>query len=340
MMTRFSRNCFVGAAIVSWCSVFGMAIEAQEPKTITNSIGMKLVLIPKGTFTMGAPSSEEGSENNERQHEVKLTQDYYLGEFEVTQAQYEKVMGENPSFFQRNKVKVAEQHPPAIVLTPIDFPSDLFGERHPSTGRVVKDVDRSNHPVEQVSWEDAVEFCRRLSALPEEKQAGRVYRLPTEAQWEYACRAGSKTAYSFGENSTSLGDYAWFDENRAGEAPSVDEMVYNAILLKLSGERRSFGERSSRETHPVGQKKPNAWGLYDMHGNVWEWCSDWYGAYPSGSSTDPTGPQSGSFRVYRGGSWHYNAAGCRSAFRGRGYPSYRDDYRGFRVALNSSEIPK
>ena len=302
--------------VVSMASPLPAQVEAQEPKTITNSIGMKLVLIPAGTFTMGSPPSEEGF-NDERQHEVTLTQDYYLGAFEVTQAQYEKVMGINPSYFEWYEVV----------------------ERHPKTGRVVND-DSSNHPVEMVSWEDAVEFCDKLSALPEEKRAGRVYRLPTEAEWEYACRAGSKTAYSFGESSRSLGDYAWFYEKRAGETPSVDEMASNAIFLILSGERRSFGERRSRETHPVGQKQPNAWGLYDMHGNVWEWCSDWYGPYPGGSSTDPTGPQSGSFRVYRGGSWHYNAAGCRSAFRGRGYPSYRDDYRGFRVALNSSGIPK
>lgn len=283
MVTGFLRNCFVGAVIVSFCSVFGMAIEAQEPKTITNSIGMKLVLIPKGTFLMGSPPSEEGSGDDERQHEVTLTKDYYLGAFEVTQAQYKKVMGENPSHFQGDKV----------------------AERHPKTGRVVKDVDSSNHPVDEVSWQDAVAFCRKLSALPEERRAGRVYRLPTEAQWEYACRAGSKTAYSFGESSKSLGDYAWFDDN------------------------------SGDKTHPVGKKKPNAWGLYDMHGNVWEWCSDWYAAYPRGSATDPAGPSSGSLRVNRGGSWINDSEDCRSASRDGHFPSNlfnnRVNHLGFRV---------
>ena len=192
---------------------------AQSPKEIVNSIGMKLVLIPKGTFTMGSPESEQYRFELEAQHEVTISKDYYLGLTEVTQGQYEKVMGTNPSYFRGNKVQ---------------------GES-------------SNHPVEEVSWEDAVEFCKKLSELPEEKKAGRVYRLPTEAEWEYACRAGSKTAYSFGADSKSLVDYAWFREN------------------------------SGYQTHPVGEKKANAWGLYDMHGNVWEWCSDWYGEYPKGT---------------------------------------------------------
>ena len=268
--------------VVSMASPLPAQVEAQEPKTITNSIGMKLVLIPAGTFTMGSPPSEEGF-NDERQHEVTLTQDYYLGAFEVTQAQYEKVMGINPSYFEWYEVV----------------------ERHPKTGRVVND-DSSNHPVEMVSWEDAVEFCDKLSALPEEKRAGRVYRLPTEAEWEYACRAGSKTAYSFGESRRSLGDYAWFDDN------------------------------SGDKTHPVGKKKPNAWGLYDMHGNVWEWCSDWYDDYPRGNATDPMGPRTDSFRVIRGGSWRIEAAHCRSANRGRYLPSHRYNYYGFRVTCVSS----
>jgi formylglycine-generating enzyme required for sulfatase activity len=249
---------------------------AQSPKTITNSVGMKLVLIPKGTFTMGSPIEEEGADNDEEQHQVTIGKDYYLGVTEVTQGQYEKVMGTNPSYFRGNKVQ---------------------GES-------------SNHPVEQVSWEDAVEFCKKLSDLPEEKKGGRVYRLPTEAEWEYACRAGSKAAYSFGANSKSLGDYAW------------------------------FGENSGRQTHPVGEKKANAWGLYDMHGNVWELCSDWYGEYPKGAVSDPSGPNEGSDRVIRGGGWFNGAANCRSAFRISFVPSLRYDILGFRVALSSSGIPK
>ena len=247
-------------------------------KTITNSIGMKLVLIPKETFQMGSPIEEAGADDDEAQHQVTISKDYYLGVTEVTQGQYEKVMGTNPSYFQK---------------------------------RVIRKSDSSMYPVEQVSWEDAVEFCKRLSDLPEEKAASRVYRLPTEAEWEYACRAGSKTAYSFGEGSKSLGDYAWFDGN------------------------------SNTQTHPVGEKKANAWGLYDMHGNVWEWCSDWYGEYPKGAVSDPVGPREGSSRVLRGGCWLIGAADCRSAVRSRRYPSNRDynDF-GFRVALSPSGIPK
>jgi formylglycine-generating enzyme required for sulfatase activity len=158
------------------------------------------------------------------------------------------------------------------------------------------------NPVEQVSWDDAVEFCRKLSAMPAEKKTGYVYRLPTEAEWEYACRVGTTTTYSIGDSDSELGDYAWYDKN--------------------SG----FG------THPVGGKKPNAWGLYDMHGNVWEWCQDWYGYYPSGSVTDPTGSTSGSSRVLRGGSFSYHSSNVRSATRTNSQPDFCLDEFGFRPA--------
>ncbi|MFM7740665.1 MAG: formylglycine-generating enzyme family protein, partial [Planctomycetota bacterium] len=137
-----------------------------------------------------------------------------------------------------------------------------------------------------------------------------VYRLPTEAQWEYACRAGSKTAYSFGESSKSLRDYGW------------------------------FGDNSNDQTHPIGKKKANAWGLYDMHGNVWEWCSDWSEEYSKSAVSDPTGPKEGSSRVTRGGGWGFEAAYCRSADRSRGIPSFRGNVIGFRVALSAFGIPR
>jgi formylglycine-generating enzyme required for sulfatase activity len=156
-----------------------------------------------------------------------------------------------------------------------------------------------------VSWDDAVEFCRKLSALPAEKAAGYVYRLPTEAEWEYACRAGTRTKYSFGDDESELGDYAWHASN------------------------------SGNTTHPVGGKKPNPCGLYDMHGNVWEWCQDWHGDYPSGAVTDPTGPSSGSYRVLRGGSWNYFSEDCRSAYRYWYTPDYRGLNLGFRVLRSS-----
>ena len=259
------------------CTLAASCLLAQSPNTITNSIGVKLVLIPKGTFMMGSPESEEGHQrNNETQHEVTISKDFYLGVHEVTQAQYEKVMGKNPSHFQGAKVR----------------------------------NENADLPVEQVSWDDAVEFCKKLSELPDEKKSGRVYRLPTEAEWEYACRAGSKTAYSFDDEEGLLPEYGWFSRN------------------------------SSRRTHTVGLLEPNAWGLHDMHGNVWEWCSDWYEEYPKGAVSDPTGPKEGSFRVYRGGSWSYVAAYCRSSSRSRDAPDFRFHDLGFRLALSSSGIPK
>ena len=226
---------------------------------------MEFRLIEPGTFMMGSPENEAGRyDKDETQHRVTLTKPYYLGVYEVTQDEYERLMGINPSDFK----------------------------------------DKRN-PVENVSYDDAIAFIKRLNDLPEEKAAGRSYRLPTEAEWEYASRAGSSTAYCFGDDETRLGEYAWYYKN------------------------------SGSTTHPVGEKRPNGWGLYDMHGNVWEWCNDWYGEYPSGSVTDPTGASSGSLRVYRGGSWDSLAAGCRSAFRLRFVPSLRCNDLGFRLVLSS-----
>ena len=258
------------------CTLAASCLLAQTPKEITNSIGMKLVLIPKGTFMMGSPESEERRDKNETQHEVTISKDYYLGVYEVTQAQYEKEMGKNPSRFQGAKV----------------------GNENAALA------------VENVSWDDAVEFCKKLSDLPEEKKAGRVYRLPTEAEWEYACRAGSKTAYSFDDEEGLLPAYGWFNRN------------------------------SSDRTHTVGLLEPNAWGLYDMHGNVFEWCSDWYGEYPMVAVSDPTGPKVGTDRVFRGGSWIGVAAFCRSANRDWRTPDVHSNFLGLRVALSSSGIPK
>ncbi len=160
---------------------------------------MKLRLIPAGEFTMGSPGTESDRRADETQHRVTLTKPFYLGVTEVTQEQYQKVMGSNPSGFKGPQ-----------------------------------------NPVEQVSWNDAVAFCRKLSELPSEKSGGYVYRLPTEAEWEYACRAGTTTTYSFGDSESELGAYAWYIDN------------------------------SGRTTHPVGGKRPNACGLYGMHGNVFE----------------------------------------------------------------------
>ena len=233
--------------------------------TLETSIGMKLLLIPAGEFQMGSPESDTKAYSSEKpQHPVRITQPFYLGVTEVTQEQYERVMGTNPSNFKGSEL-----------------------------------------PVETVSWEDAVEFCRKLSA-----KVGRPYRLPTEAEWEYACRAGSRTKWSFGDAESSLGEYAWYSSN------------------------------SGSTTHPVGEKKPNAWGLCDMHGNVWEWCSDWYGEYASAAVSDPSGATAGSNRVLRGGGWNYGPGYCRSAYRRSVAPGSRYDSLGFRVASSSVDASK
>jgi formylglycine-generating enzyme required for sulfatase activity len=218
--------------------------------------------IPSGRFTMGSPSSEPDRYSDEVQHEAVLTRGFFLAETECTQGQWESVMGGNPSNF--------------------------------------KGTER---PVEQVSWGEAEEYCRKLTAKQRAEGIlgdGWEWRLPTEAEWEYAARAGT-TGPRYGE----LGTIAWYSGN------------------------------SGSETHPVKQKTANAWGLYDMMGNVWEWCADWSGDYSTGSVTDPTGPSSGSYRVSRGGGWFDVAGGARSANRLRVAPGLRYNFLGFRPALSS-----
>jgi formylglycine-generating enzyme required for sulfatase activity len=233
------------------------SVDRQPGKGMTNSIGMKLVYIQPGEFQMG---SNDGEDDEKPLHTVKISKGFYMGIYEVTQEQYQKVMGNNPSEFEG-----------------------------------------SNLPVEMVSWDDAVEFCKKLS-----QTEGKTYRLPTEAEWEYACRAGTTTKFSFGDSESQLGDYAWYNQN--------------------SGEK----------AHPVGEKKPNAWGLYDLHGNVWEWCHDWYGGgyYASSPTNDPQGPSSGQGRVIRGGGWSYGSGGCRVSFRVSINPNRRRVYIGFRLVLD------
>lgn len=240
--------------------------QPRQTQTIPDAPGetrtfadIEFVWCPPGTFMMGSPGFWSKFLFGETQHEVTLTSGFWLGKYPVTQAQWEKVMGNNPSGFKGNRQR----------------------------------------PVEQVSWDDCQAFLKMINSL--EKTA---FRLPTEAEWEYACRAGTTTAYCFGDDPAQLDDYAWYTNN------------------------------SSSQTHPVGQKRPNAWGLYDMHGNVWEWCQDWYGDYLKGAVTDPTGPTSGSYRVNRGGSWYGDPWDCRSARRGRNAPEDRGLNLGFRLALS------
>jgi formylglycine-generating enzyme required for sulfatase activity len=252
-----------------------MEVTIGMNKVEPNSIGMELVRIPAGTFLMG---SESGSSNELPVHQVTLTGDFWLGRYEVTQGEYFAVTGLRPSWFAGD--------------------------------------DRL--PVEQVSSYDAVAFANALSSAEDlapcydgsgnviggDPYACEGYRLPTEAEWEYATRAGTTTEYSFGDDSGQLGDYAWHSGN------------------------------SSSRTHAVGGKLPNPWGLYDVHGNVWEWLHDWYGGsyYDSSPWENPPGPTAGSYRVVRGGSWSTGAYGLRSAYRYNDNPSARSGYGGFRLA--------
>jgi formylglycine-generating enzyme required for sulfatase activity len=272
----------------AWAKHLGVPVE------ITNSIGMKLVLIPPGEFMMGSPKElieeelktpdvdpwyKEHLPSEGPRHQVRITRPFCLGMYEVTQDEYQRVMGKNPSAFcatGNSKDAVAGQ-------------------------------ETKRFPVEQVSWDEAAEFCRKLSEMSEERAARRRYCLPTEAQWEYACRAGSQTQWHFGDEKPRLWEYGWFNEN-AGD-----------------------------KTHCVGQLKANPFGLFDMYGNVWEFCADWWydKYYAITPEDDPTGSPAGSRRVRRGGSWTWTvpAGRCRSANRDSFTPGDNWADLGFRAAL-------
>jgi eukaryotic-like serine/threonine-protein kinase len=261
-------------------------LATPAAREVVNSLGMKLVRIPGGRFLMGSPPEEADRSSDEGpQHEVEITRPFYLGVYPVTQREYEQLTGDNPSYF-----------------TSVGDGQDR-----------IRLLDTVRFPVEQVSWEDAAAFCRMLSDLPAERKRSRLYRLPTEAEWEYACRAGSAEAFHPGSSLSSL------QANFNGNHP------YGGAL------RGPFLER----TTAVGSYPANAWGLHDMHGNVWEWCQDWYGLYPEveGIRQDPTGTRTGTSRVLRGGSWNYTAKGCRSAVRNGLSPANRYRIVGFRVVL-------
>ena len=264
----------------AWAKYLGAQPE------VANSVGMKLVLIPPGEFTMGSPKALIEEELRLRagdgwyglhlpgegpQHRVRITKPYWLGATDVTQEEYQRVMGGNPSKFQ----------------------------------------GAAKRPVEQVSWDEAVEFCRRLSEFPAEKAEKRRYGLPSEAQWEHACRAGTTTRWYFGDDKAGFADVAWFLSNAGGQ------------------------------THPVGQKRANAWGLYDMCGNVWQWCLDWYDMdyYAMLTTDDPAGPPGGLRRVRRGGGYIYGAERCRSAARLSLAPGECAENVGFRVLMVQAAAP-
>jgi formylglycine-generating enzyme required for sulfatase activity len=245
-----------------------------------NSVGMDFVAVPAGTFVMGAGASDRDAIDAERPaHEVTISQPFEIARLEVTQEQWEQVMGSNPYTLDR---------------------SNPYYNRPGMAERIT----RPEHPA-TVSWNDAQSFLEALNA----REGGAEYRLPTEAEWEYAARAGTTTAYSFGEDASQFGRYAW------------------------TGEDFTTGG-----THPVGTKLPNRWGLHDVHGNAWEWVQDFYGAdyYRNSPATDPAGPTSGGDHVVRGGSWHITGDGWRSAARRDYAPDYRGISIGFRVVRDST----
>ena len=254
-------------------------------------LGMEFAWIPAGDFEMGSPEGEAGREDDERQHGVRISEGFWMGRYEVTQGEWEAVMGSNPSTFK---------------------------------------ACRPRCPVESVSWEDVQGFIQKLNEDEREAGSGNRYRLPSEAEWEYAARAGSAGATPEGDlrilaknNVPVLDDQAWYGGNSG---------VSYAGGYDCSGWEGKQYAAERCGPHPVGLKKANGWGLHDMLGNVWEWTADWYGEeYPSGMVTDPRGPSTGSSRVYRGGCWYFSAGYVRSATRSYSSPGTRYDNLGFRL---------
>ena len=259
-----ARACLAGVVLAGLLAAPGVCAQDFAPKLsvdLGGGVKMDFVLINAGSFMMG---SKKGA-NGKPVHKVAITKPFYMGVYEVTQAQWKALLGDNPLWFKGDGL-----------------------------------------PVENISWDDCQKF---LAKLQEKAGPGMICRLPTEAEWEYACRAGSQTAYCFGDDKGGLGDYAWYRAN------------------------------SENKTHPVGQKKPNAWGLYDMHGNVWEWCADGYGFlyYAKSPAEDPKGAAETDYRVLRGGSWESNPGSLRSDFRRRSDPLRWDSFVGCRVVMSAQE---
>jgi uncharacterized protein (TIGR02996 family) len=253
--------------------------------TLTNALGMSFALVPAGTFLMGSPEDEEGRiEDESPRHDVQISRPFYLGVHPVTQDSYQRLTGANPSHFAASG----------------------------DGAEAVRGLDTRAFPVDSVSFNDAQKFCRRLSALPEEQCAGHKYRLPSEAEWEYACRAGTTTPFSVGKGlSSQQGNCDGGHPYKARRGPYLNR------------------------TAPVGSYPPNGFGLFDMHGNVWEWCADRFAEdyYTHSPHRDPRGPRGGNLRVLRGGSWTDYATDLRCAYRYNGSPRHADNRLGLRVLL-------
>jgi formylglycine-generating enzyme required for sulfatase activity len=313
-------------------AVAGIAVWRMLSPPAGLSAPIELVEIPPGEFLMGSPEDEEGRQEtwgtDETQHSVRITYAFKMGKTEVTQKQWCEVMGmtiqQQRDMVQRKVGHLSSFHDRLKGLG-WAIKDDAFGTfkdvRDNGVWNTLKAVvvgegswplygEGDNYPMYYVSGDDATGFCKQLTKL--EGVAGRIpagheYRLPTEAEWEYACRAGSPTRFANGDTEADLDKIGW------------------------------YGGNSGNTIHPVGTKLPNAWGLHDMHGNVWEWCGDGFDAYPEGEVVDPFGPTTGSFRVYRGGGWAAPSRHCRTAYRGRLTPGFRNGFRIVLAPVRSSE---
>jgi sulfatase modifying factor 1 len=312
MLIGSSLSCFLGVCMAGLTFVSVPSSSVAPSTTKAKQVPQNFVLIHGGEFMMGSPENEVGHQPDETQHKVKLT-DFYMGKYEVTVAEFRKFMEESDY-----KKTDAEKANWSFVYTGDD---NFFEEkkgvncRHDVRGKERTPMEE-NHPVIHVSWNDAVAYCKWLS-----KTTGQTYRLPTEAEWEYACRAGAPTPTPFA----------------TGNNLTTDQANYNGNKPYSNNAKGIY----RKNTVSVDSFDPNAWGLYNMHGNVWEWCSDQYdggGAYYEGCKAggvplNPVGPKNGSYRVLRGGSWDSDAGDCRSARRSYSTPGGRDFNVGFRLVF-------
>ena len=283
-MGEMMRKLLIVGTLMSLAALVNADQPKKVSKEVKNALGMILVRIPAGTIVMGSPKTELHRGSDETQHDVTISKPFYLGAFEVTQGQFEKVIGSNPAHFRA-----------------------AGGGKSRVDGR-----DSADYPVERVSWLDAVDFCKKLSASEK-----KIYRLPTEAEWEYACRAGTRTVFHLGND---------FNSNLA----NINGLSYSSYGKEIAGP-------FYRSTVKAGEYKRNDFGLYDMHGNVQEWCADWYSEdyYQKSPKSDPTGPAEGTERVLRGGAWPSSAKACRSAARNHMPPEEKTYTSGFRVVLEA-----
>ena len=325
------RNFVIGSIVLFTMAGTAFSETKEPPKKLAVDLGsgvkMKLVLVPAGEFKMGSGESAEATaaffnktygedhvnadffKDEHPQHGVRITKPFYLGTYHVTRGQFRQFVADTAYKTDAEK----GERPGAFGWDP---DKKAFGFNAKYSWRNAGFEQTDEHPVVNVSWNDAVAFCKWLS-----KKEGNTYRLPTEAEWEYACRAGTTTRYYSGDDPETLAKVG-----NVADATAKAKFPDWKYTIKAS-DGYVF-------TSPVGSFQPNAFGLYDMHGNAWQWCADWYGAeyYAKSSADDPTGPDTGDVRVLRGGSWYDWPIIARSANRDRSTPVYRYYITGFRVA--------